>query len=166
MPDRASGAPAGRRDAGGLPLRRDAAGGSRRFTAWLIGTRLPRRAGLSHALEHPAGGTLLQVVIFEGQPPARMRSNLIYHNRLILWPNWLQSCFGEGTRPTSWPGSVVADYRWRMYRLIGSATAAAFLATASLAAQTDQRSLTSAVGQALPVGGRYRRRKLPLCRDI
>src|SRR5712692_712195 len=39
-----------------------------------------------------------------------------------------------------------------MYRLIGSATAAAFLATASLAAQTDQRSLTSAAGQALPVG--------------
>jgi hypothetical protein len=41
----------------------------------------------------------------------------------------------------------VADYRWRMYRLIGSATAAALLATASLAAQTDKRSLTSAVGQ-------------------
>jgi hypothetical protein len=41
----------------------------------------------------------------------------------------------------------VADYRWRIYRLIGSATAAALLATASLAAQTDRRSLTSVVGE-------------------
>jgi hypothetical protein len=41
----------------------------------------------------------------------------------------------------------VADYRRRMYRLIGSVAAAALLATASLAAQTDKRSLTSAVGQ-------------------
>ena len=41
----------------------------------------------------------------------------------------------------------MADYRWRMYRLIGSASAAALLTTASLAAQTDKRSLTSAVDQ-------------------
>ena len=34
-----------------------------------------------------------------------------------------------------------------MYRLIGSATAAALLATAQLAAQTEQGSLTSAVSQ-------------------
>ena len=41
----------------------------------------------------------------------------------------------------------MADYRWRMYRLIGSANAAALLATAPLAAQTLKRSLTSAVSQ-------------------